>query len=67
VWFLDLPDEVRVERLARRHQQFGLAAEAALERATRGSDGQNAVLVAATRDRADLVLRLIPERASPRS
>jgi pantothenate kinase len=67
VWFLDLPDDVRVQRLSRRHQQFGLAAEAALARATRGSDGQNARLVAATRDRADLVLRLVPEPASPRS
>jgi pantothenate kinase len=61
VWFLDLPDDVRVDRLVRRHQDFGMAPDAALERATHGSDGQNAALVARTRGRADLVLRLAPE------
>jgi pantothenate kinase len=62
VWYLDLPEDVRVDRLARRHQEFGMGAADALERATRGSDGQNAELVARTRERADLVLHLVPER-----
>ncbi|SNV21563.1 Uridine kinase [Dermatophilus congolensis] len=56
VWFVQGDESVRVQRLAQRHQLHGRSAEAALERATRGVDAQNAVLVTATRDRADLVV-----------
>lgn len=53
VWYVDLDDDVRRERLVRRHEQFGKSAEHA-----RGwvddVDEANALLVAATRVRADL-------------
>jgi pantothenate kinase len=58
VWFLDLPDQLRTARLAARHERYGMAGSAALERATTGTDGANARLVAVTRERADLVLRV---------
>ncbi len=57
VWFLDVPEQARVERLVQRHVRFGRAPEAALERAVTGSDGQNASTVLAQRHRADLLLR----------
>jgi pantothenate kinase len=56
VWYLDLPEDVRIGRLADRHERYGMAGAAALERATSGSDGRNAAVVARTRDRAELVL-----------
>jgi pantothenate kinase len=58
VWFLELPEHERTARLVARHQRYGMDAAAALDRATAGSDGDNARLIAATRDRADLVLRV---------
>jgi pantothenate kinase len=54
VWFLDHPR--RVERLVARHVEFGRTPAAAHERATAGSDGDNARLIMSSRDRADLVL-----------
>ncbi|MFE6224554.1 nucleoside/nucleotide kinase family protein [Streptomyces sp. NPDC057854] len=57
VWYLDLPDAVRVPRLVARHVRFGKAepdAEAWVAR----SDEANARLVAGGRDRADLVVPL---------
>lgn len=56
VWFVEVPEPLRLERLVQRHVQFGRTPEDALERATRGSDAANATLVAATRHRADLVI-----------
>jgi pantothenate kinase len=58
VWFLDLPDEVRVGRLVARHERYGMAAAVATERATAGTDARNAALVQATRDRADLIVQV---------
>jgi pantothenate kinase len=57
VWFVDVDDALRVERLIRRHVEHGRTPEAAREWVLR-SDEANARLVAATRDRADLVVRL---------
>jgi len=57
VWFLAPDDAVRRERLKRRHEAFGKSPEAAA-RWTLGSDQRNADLVAATRTRADAVIRL---------
>ncbi|MCF6376444.1 nucleoside/nucleotide kinase family protein [Nocardioides KLBMP 9356] len=54
-WYVDLDDDVRRQRLVRRHEQFGKSpadATAWVER----SDEANARLSAATRERADLVL-----------
>lgn len=54
VWFVDVPEEQRLERLVARHMQFGK--DAAQARAwAEGSDHRNAELVAATKKRADLV------------
>ena len=56
-WFLELDDDVRVRRLVERHVRFGKE-RAYAERWVAGSDEANARLVAAGRDRADLVVRL---------
>ena len=56
-WFLETDDAVRRERLVERHVRFGKSpaeARAWVDRV----DQRNAELVAATRDRADLVVRL---------
>jgi pantothenate kinase len=58
VWYLDLPDEVRHDRLVRRRVGYGVTEDEA-RRWTLGSDEHNAQVVAATRDRADLVVELI--------
>jgi pantothenate kinase len=55
VWYCDLDDEERLGRLVGRHVHYGKAPEAALAWAT-GTDQQNAVTIAATRDRADLIV-----------
>jgi pantothenate kinase len=58
VWYLDVPDQVRIARLAARHEHYGMPAATAIARATTGSDGDNARLVETTRERADLVVRV---------
>ena len=55
VWFCDLDEEERLRRLIARHEEFGKGHEEAVEWVLR-SDQRNAELVAATRDRADLVV-----------
>ncbi|MEV6945107.1 nucleoside/nucleotide kinase family protein [Streptomyces sp. NPDC051172] len=55
VWFCELDEEERLRRLIARHQEFGKGHEEAVEWVLR-SDQRNAELVAATRDRADLVV-----------
>ena len=57
VWFVEVDDELRRERLTARHEAFGkppAAARSWVERV----DEPNAVAVAATRGRADLVVEL---------
>ncbi|GEL48438.1 nucleoside/nucleotide kinase family protein [Cellulomonas hominis] len=54
-WFVDLPQEVRAERLVARHRLFGKAPDAAYAW-THGPDQRNADLVEGTRGRADLVV-----------
>jgi pantothenate kinase len=56
VWYVDIDDAVREERLLKRHQQFGRSPEAAREWVA-GTDAPNARLIAATRARAHHVLR----------
>ena len=57
VWFLRAPaEELRVERLIQRHENFGKTSEHA-RRHVLGSDERNAALVAGHSDRADLLLR----------
>lgn len=56
VWFCELDEGERVRRLVARHEEFGKAHEEAVAWVL-GSDQRNAELVAATRGRADLVVR----------
>ncbi|TQJ50611.1 pantothenate kinase [Phycicoccus sp. SLBN-51] len=61
VWYLDLDEDTRTERLVERHIRFGKTpAEARTWVA--GSDQRNADLVARTREKADLVVRLPDSR-----
>ncbi|GLP69385.1 MULTISPECIES: nucleoside/nucleotide kinase family protein [unclassified Streptomyces] len=62
VWFCELDEDERVRRLVARHEEFGKTHEQAVAWVRR-SDQANAELVAATRDRADLV---VPVSALPR-
>jgi pantothenate kinase len=57
VWFVDIDDAVRVPRLIARHIEFGKTPDEAREWVMR-SDEANAVVVAATRGRADVVVHL---------
>ena len=57
VWFIDLDERTRTERLLERHIRFGKTPSEA-QMWVGGSDQRNAVLVARTRTRADLVVRL---------
>lgn len=56
-WYVELADEVRLRRLVDRHVAYGREPAAARAWA-RGTDQVNAELVATTRGRADLVVRL---------
>ena len=57
VWHVEVHDDVRRERLVRRHEQFGKSPEAARAWVDQ-VDEPNARLVGATRDAADLVVEL---------
>ena len=54
-WFVEVPEELRHERLIARHERFGKPPRAARDWAL-GPDEDNARLVAATRGRADVVV-----------
>jgi pantothenate kinase len=56
VWYLEPDEETRIDRLIRRHMEYGKPAVAAREWAL-GSDERNAALIRSTRHRADLVVR----------
>jgi pantothenate kinase len=55
VWYLDLDEETRVERLVERHVRYGRSPRDAMAWAET-TDGPNARLVAVTRARADLII-----------
>ena len=55
-WYVDVPAEVRLQRLIQRHIRYGMTAAAAQQWAM-GPDEDNARLIESTRHRAD---RLIP-------
>jgi pantothenate kinase len=57
VWFVDVDDAIRVPRHIARHIAFGKSPDEAREWVMR-TDEANAAVVAATRDRADVVVRL---------
>ncbi|MBB2922581.1 nucleoside/nucleotide kinase family protein [Cellulomonas cellasea] len=56
-WFVEPDDDVRLSRLVARHERFGKDPAAARAWA-HGPDERNARLVAATRGRADVVVRV---------
>jgi pantothenate kinase len=63
VWYLDVPPEVRQERLLRRRLSFGHKPQAA-EDWVRTVDGPNGLTVETSRSRADLIVHLdVPEAA----
>ncbi|MEV6760409.1 nucleoside/nucleotide kinase family protein [Streptomyces sp. NPDC051105] len=55
VWFCEIDEAERIRRLVARHEEFGKGHEQAVAWVA-GTDQRNADLVAATRDRADLVV-----------
>jgi pantothenate kinase len=55
-WYVEIDEELRIERLVKRHADFGKSAQDA-RRWALGSDQVNAALVAATRCRADVIVR----------
>jgi pantothenate kinase len=58
IWFLELPEGVRLERLLRRHETFGRSpAEAAAW--VESVDQRNARLIGATRSRASLSVQVL--------
>ncbi|MDM0033097.1 nucleoside/nucleotide kinase family protein [Variovorax sp. J22P271] len=57
VWYVEVDDGLRIERLLRRHQQFGRSPEAAQAWVAQ-TDEPNARRIAATRPRAHHILRL---------
>jgi pantothenate kinase len=57
-WFLDIPVEIAIERLAKRHMKaWGFSHEQAMDRINQ-SDGLNAELVATYKNQADWLLRV---------
>ncbi|MGH2867822.1 MAG: nucleoside/nucleotide kinase family protein [Solirubrobacteraceae bacterium] len=58
IWFVDVDEAARIERLVARFLAHGWDPAVARERVERGSDAENAALVTATRARADLIVRL---------
>lgn len=62
VWYLDLPQAERTQRLLLRHQRHGCH-PAVAEHWVSHNDDLNAAVVARTRPRADLVVRLDDEPA----
>lgn len=57
IWYLDVPDEVRRERLLRRHRRYGRSLESARTWAL-VRDERNAELVRSRKQLADLVVRV---------
>jgi pantothenate kinase len=57
VWFVEADEQTRIDRLVERHTRHGKSRDLA-ERWATVSDQANAELVARTRDRADLVVRV---------
>ena len=56
VWYVDIPDALRVDRLTRRHEQFGRSAADAASWVA-NTDEPNARRIEASRERASFVFR----------
>ena len=60
IWYVDVDDALRVDRLTQRHQQFGRSAEDAAAWVA-GTDEPNARLIEASRARASFVFKWVDE------
>ena len=58
IWYININDDVRIERLVKRHEFYGKDKEPALNWAT-GSDEINAKIVESTASKADVIINLI--------
>lgn len=58
IWFVEVPEPRRVERLVARFRSFGWDEERARNRVLTGSDAANARIVAASRANADRIVHL---------
>ena len=56
MWYVDVDEALRTDRLTQRHQQFGRSREEAIDWVA-GTDEPNARLIAKTRPNARLVFR----------
>lgn len=59
IWYLDLEDSIRLQRLSDRHVQYGRTPEAAQAHIL-GSDELNGDLIKQTRNRADVIIDVTP-------
>jgi pantothenate kinase len=57
IWYLKINDELRLERLIKRHQEFGKDLRAA-EAWARGTDEVNARLIELTASKADVIIEI---------
>ena len=57
IWYVNIDDDLRLDRLTKRHQKFGKDADAAYSWA-RGTDEVNAKIVEATASKADYIINL---------
>lgn len=57
VWYIDVPEDLRLRRLIARHEAFGRSHDDAVRWAS-DVDGPNAILIHATRHRADAIITL---------
>lgn len=57
VWYLEVPEATRTQRLVKRHSRFGRSSEAAADWVRR-VDQPNADVIAAARSRADLIVEI---------
>ena len=58
IWYININDDVRIERLVKRHEFYGKDKESALNWAT-GTDEINAKIVESTASKADVIINLI--------
>jgi pantothenate kinase len=57
VWYIDVDDNLRMDRLTKRHQSYGKNYDDAVAWAS-GTDERNAELVVKTREKADVIIEL---------
>ena len=56
-WYVDLPEEIRLDRLIKRHQSFGRSLKDATDWA-KGTDQRNADLIGEFAEKADFFVQI---------